>query len=268
MQNKNLFFICIVSTLIFVLSFINRVKFKQMNKITLFFSIFLFLLNVNNSFAQKKSSIHLKNGSIIYGEIIENIPDSIIKIKTKCDNIFVFKKQEIESINLSKNESFKTTPYNMYINTGIAGFGGNYDAGVSLLVTGTYNFNEKYYAGISSGVEYFQIPLLPVAGEFRADIFKRNTTPFIYFRGGYGFKLISDEENNNYTATFKGGVMFGGGIGIKKRFSSEFAMTFSIGYRHQQTYEAYDYFFNDWWNSDFSRQYYNNRAIFRIGFVF
>ncbi|MCF6364948.1 MAG: hypothetical protein L3J35_01985 [Bacteroidales bacterium] len=238
-----------------------------MNKTLLFLTIF-FISLTNIVISQNKSSLHLKNGSIIYGKIIENIPDSIVKIKTECNNILVFEKQKIESINSTKNEKYKTIPYNLTMDAGIAGFGGSYDASISLLITGTYNFNEKYYVGITSGIEYFQIPVLPVAGELRADIFKRNTTPFIYFRGGYGFKLIRDEENSSYIATYKGGIMFGSGIGIKKRFTSEFAMTFSIGYRHQQTYESYDYVLGDRWNSDYERHYFNNRTTFRIGFIF
>ena len=42
--------------------------------------------------------VQLKNGSIIKGTIIEQVPDSQIKIKTKDENIFVYKMDEIEKI--------------------------------------------------------------------------------------------------------------------------------------------------------------------------
>jgi hypothetical protein len=42
--------------------------------------------------------VYLKNGSIIKGIIIEQIPSVSVKIKTKDDNVFVFKVDEIEKI--------------------------------------------------------------------------------------------------------------------------------------------------------------------------
>ena len=240
-----------------------------MNKIVSILLVTFLILSIQIVSAQKQSAVYLKNGSIIYGKVLESIPDSIVKLQDKCDNIWVFEQSKIQSVN-APNKIYITeaSPFQLSFNMGIAGFGGSYDTGLSLLISGIYHFNDRYYAGITSGVEHFEIPLLPIAAEFHADAFKRKTTPYIYLRAGYGFKLIEDEENNNYTAEYKGGPMFGAGIGIKKRFSSEFAMTFSIGYRHQQTYEARDYLFNDWWSSDYKRHYFNNRTTFRVGFVF
>lgn len=218
----------------------------------------------------KENALHLKNGSIIYGKILENHPDSIIKIQDNCDNILVYEHTEIQSLKVRNKEEKKDRgfPYRINFNTGIAGFGGNFDPAISLLIIGTYHFNEKFSAGILSGIEYFGMPLLPAAGEFQVNVFNRNTTPYVYLRGGYGFTLYPNEETNSYNRTYAGGLFLGGGIGIKKRFSSEFAMTFSIGYRHQQTYESYDYLFDNFWNSDYERHYFYNRAAFRIGLVF
>lgn len=42
--------------------------------------------------------IHLKNGSIVRGTIIEQVPNETIKIKTNDGNIFVFKMSEIQKI--------------------------------------------------------------------------------------------------------------------------------------------------------------------------
>ncbi len=243
-----------------------------MKKIASLFLAVSLILSAQNISAQKgkQSALHLKSGSIIYGKILENYPDSIIKIQDNCNNILVFKHTEIQSLNILKKEESKDSdlPYRISFDTGIAGFGGNFDPAISLLIIGAYNFNERFSAGISSGIEYFGMPLLPVAGEFQANVFNRNTTPYIYLRCGYGFALYPNEETSNYNSTYAGGLLFGGGIGIKKHFSSEFAMTFSIGYRHQQTYETYDYLINDFWNSDYKRHYFYNRTAFRIGLVF
>lgn len=50
--------------------------------------------NGNNSF----DVVYLKNGSIVKGTIIEQIPNVLIKLQTKDENIFVFKMEEIERI--------------------------------------------------------------------------------------------------------------------------------------------------------------------------
>ena len=42
--------------------------------------------------------VYLKNGSIIRGMIIEQIPNKSIKIQTKDGNVFVFEMDEIEKI--------------------------------------------------------------------------------------------------------------------------------------------------------------------------
>ncbi|MCD4793591.1 MAG: hypothetical protein K8R54_10180 [Bacteroidales bacterium] len=241
------------------------------NIVFLFLVVNLFLtVQVISAQKHKQTALHLKNGNIIYGKILENHPDSIIKIQNKCNDIFVFKHTEILSLNNPQKEqnTNKELPFLLGFDTGLAGFGGSFNPAVSLLISGTYRFKERYYAGLSSGIEYFGIPLLPVAGEFQADVFKRNLTPYIYVRGGYGFALYPNEETNNYNSTYTGGLLLGGGVGIKKRFSSEFALTFSIGYRHQQTYETRDYLTDDRWNTDYKRHYFYNRAVFRIGLVF
>jgi len=60
--------------------------------------------NKPTSFGQAfyEDVVYLKNGSIIHGIIIEQIPNQSIKIKTADKNVFVFKIEEIEKI--SKEE--------------------------------------------------------------------------------------------------------------------------------------------------------------------
>lgn len=53
--------------------------------------------NISN-ISQLQDFVYLKNGSIIKGLIIEQIPNSQIKIQTKDGSIFVFKMDEIEKI--------------------------------------------------------------------------------------------------------------------------------------------------------------------------
>lgn len=58
-------------------------------------------------FAQsgKQDCLYLKNGSIIRGEIIEQIPNKTIKIQTKDGNLFVYNYEDVEKITREYNKS-------------------------------------------------------------------------------------------------------------------------------------------------------------------
>jgi len=65
-------------------------------------------------FAQEKQEyiLHLKNGSIIRGVIIEIKPDSTVKINTRDGNIFVYQMREIEKIEKSTTEKVQSNQSN------------------------------------------------------------------------------------------------------------------------------------------------------------
>lgn len=73
---------------------INNMNFR---KITFFicFSFFAIISLGQNNYEEV---VYLKNGSVIHGVIIEQIPNTSIKIKTYDGNIFAFKIDEIEKI--------------------------------------------------------------------------------------------------------------------------------------------------------------------------
>jgi hypothetical protein len=243
---------------------------KPLNPILL--AVLLIIANTCMAQNRKSTCVNLKNGSIIYGKVIENYPDSLIKIQTEGNNIWVFKYSDIDTVITSSPVNTESAPpYTVQLQTGFAGFGGgyNFNPGISLLISGSYEFKDRYNIGLTSGAEYFDIPILPVALDVKVDFFKRNLTPFVYLRGGYAFKLISDQiEYYEYKTSYKGGIMYDAGFGVKKRYSSEFALTFTIGYAHRETYEVRDYLYDSAWTTDYERHYYYNRAAFMIGIVF
>jgi hypothetical protein len=63
------------------------------------FLVFMILshivLSQNNSY---EDVVYLKNGSIIRGVIIEQVPNASIKIETKDRNVFFYKIDEIEKL--------------------------------------------------------------------------------------------------------------------------------------------------------------------------
>jgi hypothetical protein len=82
------------------------------------FSLFVaaFIISAAPSFAQETEDvIFLKNGSVIRGQIVEMIPDSLIKIGTRDGNILVFKMAEIarmtkENRTLSRQDEISGAP--------------------------------------------------------------------------------------------------------------------------------------------------------------
>ena len=71
---------------------------KKLAGSTLIFFLFLFLPILTKAQKVYQDVVYLKNGSIIHGVLIEQIPNQSVKIKTRDENVFVFKTEEIEKI--------------------------------------------------------------------------------------------------------------------------------------------------------------------------
>ena len=66
--------------------------------------LFFVCLCIATTYSQQMEDvIYLKNGSVIHGVIIEQVPNESIKIKTKDGNVFAFKFEEIQK--LTKEEA-------------------------------------------------------------------------------------------------------------------------------------------------------------------
>lgn len=78
-------------------------------------TILVFMLITTLSFSQSnyQDVVYLKNGSIIKGIIIEQVPNISIKIETSGGSIFVYKMEEIEKLTREqleeKNNDSNTT---------------------------------------------------------------------------------------------------------------------------------------------------------------
>lgn len=58
--------------------------------------------NPNNTYSEYQDVVYLKNGSIIRGMIIEQIPGISLKLETRDGNVFVYKMEEIEKMTKEK----------------------------------------------------------------------------------------------------------------------------------------------------------------------
>ena len=76
---------------------------------------------------QTRSVIYLKNGSVVKGNIIEQVPNQSVKVKTKDGSIFVYKTEEISTISQEVSKANSGVEFN-------ANFG---------LLTNALNNNQK-----------------------------------------------------------------------------------------------------------------------------
>ena len=169
------------------------------------FLLFVFCCFAGAASAQYAETVHLKNGSIIRGTIIEQIPNQNLKIQTGDGNVFVYSFDEIEKItketessstfhrpNANRNFQRPRTPkYQGSVDLGYSvGVGIWESSRVELSTSHGCLINPYFYVGAGLGVHYHydaSAISIPVFADFRGNFMKGNIKPFLNFRIGYSF---------------------------------------------------------------------------------
>ncbi len=141
---------------------------------------------------QGRDALYLKNGSIVYGKLIE-INDGQYRIRTTDGLLFTFSTGEVEKFILGE----QSEPKEVRINDP-NGFGFGIESG--LLIGGrrmkislssfhvilwpTYTFGARNTFSLVTGAELFDQVYMPMMMEYRFNILKTNVSPFIYMKGG------------------------------------------------------------------------------------
>jgi TM2 domain-containing membrane protein YozV len=77
------------------------------------FAMLLFIFSLNSIAQQRyEEVVYLKNGSIIRGTVIEQVPNVSLKIQTKDGNVFVYKMEEVEKITKEVAQNNFNNEYN------------------------------------------------------------------------------------------------------------------------------------------------------------
>ena len=172
----------------------------KMKKLLL--SLFIVLAG-GSAYAQRTQDVvHLHNGSIIRGEVIEHVPGADVKVRTADGSVFVYKSSEIEKI---EKENVKADPKA----GGHRGLDFTIDAGWHLATKGEGNtvsaeiglgkrFNKNFYWGIGSGV-YIPTgddgdPQIPITSDFKVYFPLRSSSivPGGLLRVGYVINTAGD----------------------------------------------------------------------------
>ncbi len=202
--------------------------------------------------------VYLKNGSIIRGVIIEQVPNSSLKIQTADGNIFVFSMAEVEKItkeatlaNPSKYEKPGKTKsrlkgYKGFIETGYVFDVSDYNTNrFALSTTHGYQFNDYLFAGGGLGINLYSdlndnwndnwnddlsnsSYSIPMYFTFRANFTKNRITPFA-------------DINTGYTAGDIQGAFVTIGIGVRFSLAKKMAINLKLEYAYQEIVYNYEY---------------------------
>jgi hypothetical protein len=188
--------------------------------------------------------VYLKNGAIIRGVIIEQVPDKTLEIKSNDNNYLIFNYSEIQKIT-KENVISDATDYKkkgfLDITELTYGFGINtintYHGSVAISkqfptigirsING-YQFNEHISCGFGVGFEAFldgdnKGALIPLTLDFRYNFKKGKITPTVNLNGGYSVGV----ENSS-------GLAANPSVGMKMFLNKKMALLFNLGYKVQQ----------------------------------
>lgn len=202
--------------------------------------------------------VYLKNGSIIRGVVIEQVPNVSLKIKTADGSIFAYPMSEVERITKEMPSRYKNYEeirsgknrlkgYKGFVDAGFTFDVSDYDANKFELSTSHgYQFNNHFFVGGGLALNYYtdlDLFSVPIFTNFRANFMNQKITPYGDIKMGY-----SAGDIEGFYAAFAFGVRFSL---VKKT-----ALNLSIGYTLQQddysyysySSSSYYYYYDDYTN--------------------
>jgi len=238
----------------------------------------LLSLTTTTAFAQANMQdvVYLKNGSIIRGSIIEQVPGRALKIETADKNLFVFEFDEIEKIKKEENpntpkETPKETPKPAAPKTGYRLNGFSFSArlvgltdfkeGMAGLQTSYgYQFNPHVSTTLGFGGWFDDVSIaMPLFVMLRLNALKSAVTPTFTLEAGYAPIFLAytntyyDYGYSSYSITSEKRYLtvntyyFSPTIGVKFRMGYSSSWVIDLGYKYWKLsdsgVEAYQHLF-------------------------
>ncbi|MCL3853042.1 MULTISPECIES: hypothetical protein [Parabacteroides] len=232
-----------------------------MMKRVLFVFVFLFAA-MQWSFAQSdmKEVVYLKNGSIIKGIIVEQVPNKSLKIQTADGSLFVCDMKDVEKITKeavygSHNRSYSSRDLNTkYVKRGYKGFvdfgytvgTGDFSEGrVELTTSHGFQFNPYLFLGGGTGFNYYhesEVFAMPLFVDFRANFMQGPIVPFAGVKTGYTASLSDDADDL--------GFYFAPSVGVKFMLNNRLAFNATLGYTVQLAEVYYYSYYNNYYSDE------------------
>ena len=155
----------------------------------LFLTLVALFVVVELSAQRYDEVIYLKNGSKIYGSVIEYTSGETIKIQTRDGSIFVFQFNEVERISIVRNMKEKTAGLEQG-HRWFVEYAETIGECSRIELSGVYGYQirPKLFIGGGVGFHYYfdeDAYEAPIFVDVRYDFINRRATPFVDVRGGY-----------------------------------------------------------------------------------
>lgn len=216
--------------------------------------------------------VYLKNGSVIKGVIIEQVPNVSLKIKTGDGSLIICQMNEVKKIikeerytrdyrtDIDNRKAARNTlkGYKGFVDFGYIADLSDYDANkVEISTSHGYQFNNYFYLGGGVAADFYtdaDLIAVPIFVDFRANFINKKVTPFADIKTGYS---VGDVEGA-YVST---------GIGVRFSLKGKKAINLKLEYNYQQYNDHGDYSYN---NNYYSYDYdYDLEGLgFKVGFEF
>lgn len=186
-------------------------------------------------------SMHLKNGSVIRGRLLE--ADPAYRLETSDKSVWVFQKEDVDTLvterRVNPNIQYKKKGFVHYTELGPLAMSNRASNGVttsafSFQTTNGYKFNQWVYTGLGIGADLYAVQtFVPVVLSLRGDFASKGPKiPFYFLEGGYGFNATSNDVDS---VRFGGGATFSAGLGLKLLFNDNTGFVIGAGYRFQRS---------------------------------
>jgi hypothetical protein len=210
-------------------------------------SAVLILLSLSGSLAaqkQEKQTIVLKGGTLITGIILADSTD-YLTVKITSPRVIQVYKSEISPgtpvLNIERPPADRRG-YGMGISASVLA-GRNSEENIrdmSILLSNSYRFRNGLSIGLGTGIEEFDLSLIPVYSELRYYFLRSRLSPFIWTKSGWAFAYRDrkDREEEQYYYYYypekRGGFMFNAGAGLELASWRRNAVNIGVGYRFQR----------------------------------
>ena len=224
-------------------------------------ALLLFAFTTSLLFAQSnyQDVVYLKNGSIIRGIIIEQVPNKSIKIETVDRNVFVYQIDEIEKFTKEPYQDKSANPLNskglqsgqisiveLGYQIGVGHFGLDR---LKLNIINGYQINPHFSLGFGTGLRYYldaKAALFPVFADLRSTFVYDEVLPYLSLGLGYSF-----DATNNFEGV---GFLLNPRLGLSFKVADKYALNFGLGYEMQRM----KFFHSNWHYDKFTK---NSGAI-------
>jgi len=142
--------------------------------------VFALLMHIPAIAQSYQENVYLKNGSIIKGVVLEQVPNKSIKVQTSDGSIYVYKMSEVEKITKDLQETNESKPnkvkskdsrssvpaflkgdnglkkgYRKFIDAGVSLNSDNHHDAVFVETTHGFQLNKVLFVGVGIGFHYY-----------------------------------------------------------------------------------------------------------------